>query len=136
MIPCCFLIVNPQICNNYRFLLQILTFANGGYATYGIKIEKLILYNQYEILKNLCPDEKEKEYYEDEQKTIMYGSDSDIEETASNFFGTSEEVKEEVYGILEMFRWLECSFKKNNPDQEIPYNNKNHLNKHKKRAYP
>ena len=72
------------------------------------KIEKLILYNQYEILKNLCPDEKE--YYEDEQKTIMYGSDSDIEETASNFFGTSEEVKEEVYGILEMFRWLECSF--------------------------
>ena len=86
------------------------------------KIEKLILYNQYEILKNLCPDEKEKEYYEDEQKTIMYGSDSDIEETASNFFGTSEEVKEEVYGILEMFRWLECSFKKNNPDQEIPYN--------------
>jgi len=32
------------------------------------KIEKLILYNQYEILKNLCPDKKEKEYYEDEQK--------------------------------------------------------------------
>lgn len=83
------------------------------------KIEKLILYNQYEILKNLCPDEKT--YYEDEQETIMHGSDSDIEETASNFTGASEEVKEEVYSILHMFRDISCSYSQYNPNQELPY---------------
>lgn len=82
-------------------------------------IEKLLLYNQYELLKKLYPEEKD--YYEDEQKTIEYGSDSDIEEMASGFRGTSEEVAEEVYKILHMFRDLSFSFSKYNPGEELPH---------------
>ena len=39
--------------------------------------EKLILFNQYEILKFLNPDETD--FYEQNQKVLEYGSESDIE---------------------------------------------------------
>ena len=83
--------------------------------------QKLILFNQYEILKKLNPEEKD--YYEENQSVLVNGSDSDIEDMASFLTGTSEDVKQEVYDILEMFSVLERSYKQNHPDVDnVPYN--------------
>lgn len=72
--------------------------------------EKLILFNQYEILKFLNPDETD--FYEQNQKVLEYGSESDIEELSSFLIGTSEEVKKETFDILQMFRDLEDAYEK------------------------
>lgn len=72
--------------------------------------EKLILFNQYEILKFLNPDETDS--YEQNQKVLEYGSESDIEELSSFLIGTSEEVKKETFDILQMFRDLEDAYEK------------------------
>lgn len=70
--------------------------------------EKLVLFNQYEILKFLNPDETD--FYEQNQKVLEYGSESDIEELSSFLIGTSEEVKKETFDILQMFRDLEDAY--------------------------
>lgn len=67
--------------------------------------QKLIVYNQYEILKKLDIDNQE--HYEQYQNTIEYGSESDIEDISSFLSGTSEDVKKETYDILEMYSNLE-----------------------------
>lgn len=72
--------------------------------------EKLILFNQYEILKSLNPNEAE--YYEQNQKILEYGSDSDIEELTSSLTGTSEQISNETVEILNMFRELEYAYTK------------------------
>lgn len=60
--------------------------------------QKLISYNQYEILKKLDADNRE--YYEQCQKIIENGSESDIEDLTYFLNGTSEYVKKETYDIL------------------------------------
>lgn len=67
--------------------------------------QKLIVYNQYEILKKLDIDNQD--YYEQCQKNIEHGSESDIEDLSSFLSGTSEDVKKETYDILEMYSNLE-----------------------------
>lgn len=83
------------------------------------KLEKLVLFNQYEIMKAIFPDDAD--IYEQCQKTVEYGSNSDIEAMASMLEGTSESVKEEVYEILSMYRDLENSYRANNNSDDIPY---------------
>lgn len=86
-------------------------------------IEKLILFNQYQILKHINPDNAD--VYEQNQKVLEYGSDSDIEDLSSFLFGTSEEVKKETFDILQMFSDLEYAYEKSfNSNSEYEYSAK------------
>lgn len=79
--------------------------------------QKLISYNQYEILKKLDADNRE--YYEQCQKIIENGSESDIEDLTYFLNGTSEYVKKETYDILEMYSNLEDA------QEKLTLNNEN-----------
>lgn len=79
--------------------------------------QKLISYNLYEILKKLDADNRE--YYEQCQKIIENGSESDIEDLTYFLNGTSEYVKKETYDILEMYSNLEDA------QEKLTLNNEN-----------
>ncbi len=72
--------------------------------------EKLILYNQYEILKHLNPNDFS--YYEEKQGILEYGSENDCEELLNFLDGTPNEVASKVFDILEMFSALTFSYDK------------------------
>lgn len=74
------------------------------------KKEKLFLYNQYEILKLLDPDNSE--MYLENQRTIEYGSEADMDHLIEYYYGTSTEVADEVWNILQMQSALTLSYHK------------------------
>ena len=73
------------------------------------KKERLILFNQYEILKHLDPQEKEE--YEKNQKIIYNGFKYDYDELVG-FLNeeTPVEVSEFVYDVLQMYRCINDSY--------------------------
>ncbi|EES50529.1 YfbU family protein [Clostridium cagae] len=73
------------------------------------KIQRLILYNQYQILKHLEPEEKET--YEISQKILHNGFKYDYDELTS-FFNEEipEEISEFVYDVLQMYRCINDSY--------------------------
>lgn len=77
------------------------------------EIERLLLYNQYEILKKLSDDEHDKKEYEIYQKILQYG----FVRNYQKFIGdigtecTPIEVMNFVYEVFEMFRSLNYSYR-------------------------
>lgn len=69
--------------------------------------KRYVLYNQFEILKLL--DNNNARVYEEKQSILEYGSDSDVEDLYAYFEGTPEDVKNEVFAILEMYFALEVA---------------------------
>lgn len=79
--------------------------------------ERLILYNQYEILKLLNPDEKE--YYERDQEILINGFKYNYNDLVSGFMDeTSEEISQFVIDVLQMYRVLNNSYNKLNDDEK------------------
>lgn len=73
------------------------------------KKDRLILFNQYEILKNLNPDEKK--YYEIKQDIIEQGFVYDYNELDSFLWEeTPTSVSEFVYEVLQMYRCIRDSY--------------------------
>lgn len=73
-------------------------------------IERGILYNQFEILKKLYPDDSS--YYETSQKTIEYGTESEIKNIWHfDEEPTSDSLAREVHDILSMYWSLRCSYR-------------------------
>jgi len=64
------------------------------------KKERLVLFNQYEILKCLNPDDTD--YYRKNQAILEYGSPKDIESLFDFIESTTDEVADEVHEILSM----------------------------------
>ena len=69
--------------------------------------QRYVLYNQFEILKLL--DQDNSSTYEEKQAILEYGSDSDVEDLYAYFEGTPEDVKKEVFAILEMYFALDIT---------------------------
>lgn len=74
--------------------------------------ERLVLYNQYEILKQLSKDEHDIKHYEAVQTSLQYGY-------SRNYFIFSEHICEDefdtekmdfVYSVLDMYRCLNDSY--------------------------
>lgn len=79
--------------------------------------ERLILYNQYEILKLLNPDEKE--YYERDQEILINGFKYNYDNLVEGFMNeTSEEVSQFVIDVLQMHRVLNNSYDKLKDDEK------------------
>ena len=73
------------------------------------KKERLMLYNQYEILKHLEPEEKE--MYEINQKILSSGYKFDYDELIDFLDDeTSVEISEFVYDVLQMYRCINDSY--------------------------
>ena len=72
--------------------------------------EKLILHNQFEILKHVNPDDFSR--YQEKQEILEIGSDTDCEELFNFLNGTPNEVASEVWDILDMFKALTFSYDK------------------------
>lgn len=73
------------------------------------KKERLILFNQYEILKHLDPAEKE--MYEINQKILSSGYKFDYDEIIGFLEDeTSEEISKFVYDVLQMYRCINDSY--------------------------
>lgn len=73
------------------------------------KKDRLILFNQYEILKNLNPDEKK--YYETNQEIIQEGFVYDYHLLDSFLYEeTPASVSEFVYEVLQMYRCIRDSY--------------------------
>lgn len=71
------------------------------------QIERLLLLNQYEILKRLSPDERQKSEHDLKISALWNGYDDDFEQMFAHFpepFNPA--VEAEVREILEMFRAL------------------------------
>lgn len=71
--------------------------------------ERLILYNQYEILKQISTDENDKDYYERNQEILSKGYEHDYD-SLFHFEDTPKEISCEVIDILQMFRTLLSSY--------------------------
>lgn len=84
------------------------------------KNERLVLFNQYEILKCLNLDDTD--YYEKNQKLLQYGSPKDIESLFDFIEATTDEVADEVHEILSMFRILKVSYDTIESKEEIKEN--------------
>lgn len=76
--------------------------------------ERLILYNQYEILKAMCKDKRDIEHYDAIQTTLEFGY-------SRNYYVFSEHITETefepdkmkfVYDVLDMYRLLGDSYNK------------------------
>lgn len=81
------------------------------------KKERLILYNQYEILKSLNPDEKE--YYERDQEILINGFKYNYTDLVGGFMDeTPEEISQFVIDVLQMYRVLNNSYDKLNEDEK------------------
>jgi len=79
--------------------------------------ERLILYNQYEILKLLNPEEKE--YYERDQEILINGFKYNYDNLVEGFMNeTSEEVSQFVIDVLQMHRVLNNSYDKLKDDEK------------------
>lgn len=76
------------------------------------KKERLMLYNQFDILEKLSQDKAEEEYYSRKKEIVSYGFVSEYDTLVEGFEETSKEICEEVKSILSMFRSLETSFSK------------------------
>ena len=77
--------------------------------------QRYVLYNQFEILKLL--DQDNSSTYEEKQAILEYGSDSDVEDLYACFEGAPEDVKKEVFAILEMYSALEVAQSNLVPDE-------------------
>lgn len=84
------------------------------------KKERLVLFNQYEILKCLNPDDTD--YYRKNQAILEYGSPKDIESLFDFIESTTDEVADEVHDILNMFRILKVSYDAIKSKEEIKEN--------------
>lgn len=85
--------------------------------------DRLILYNQYEILKILNPQEKE--YYEVDQEILINGFKANYDDLASGFMDeTSVEVSEFVIDVLQMYRTLNNSYRELNEEEQKEINPK------------
>ncbi|WP_238902660.1 YfbU family protein [Clostridium sp. YIM B02506] len=74
------------------------------------KKERLILWNQYEILKALYPENKD--VYDVEQKIVLSGYKHNYDELISGMFDeTPEDVSKFVIDVFSMFRSLIGSYK-------------------------
>lgn len=75
------------------------------------KKERLILFNQYEILKKINPDEEK--YYEINQEILQNGFAYDYNELASFIYDeTPCSVSKFVYEVLQMYRCIRDSYNK------------------------
>ena len=73
------------------------------------KKERLTLYNQYEILKRLDPDEVE--YYNVKQEIVINGFKANYNDLVNGFMDeTPVEVSEFVIDVLQMYRTLNNSY--------------------------
>lgn len=73
--------------------------------------ERLILYNQYEILKKLNPDDKDS--YEIDQEILINGFKFNYSDLVSGFMKEiGEDVSEFVINVLQMYRVLNNSYDK------------------------
>lgn len=74
--------------------------------------ERLFLYNQYEILKLLNPDDEyEKKRYEECQKIVVEGYKYNYEDLTEGFEDdVSDEVCNFVWDVLQMYRTLNNSY--------------------------
>lgn len=85
------------------------------------KKERLTLYNQYEILKRLDPDEVE--YYNVKQEILINGFKANYDDLVNGFMEeTPVEVSEFVVDVLQMYRTL------NNSYLELTEEEKNNIN--------
>lgn len=81
------------------------------------KKERLMLYNQYEILKLLNPNEKE--YYERDQEILINGFKYNYDSLVDSFMDeTPEEVSQFVIDVLQMYRVLNNSYDVLNDDEK------------------
>lgn len=81
------------------------------------KKERLILYNQYEILKSLNPNEKK--YYERDQEILINGFKYNYDDLVCGLMDeTSEEISQFVIDVLQMYRVLNNSYDKLNDDEK------------------
>ena len=81
------------------------------------KKERLILYNQYEILKKLDPDGEEN--YKIDQEILINGFKANYDDLASGFMDeTSVEVSEFVIDVLQMYRTLNNSYRELNEEEK------------------
>lgn len=84
------------------------------------KKERLILFNQYEILKHLNPDEKK--YYEINQDILQGGFVYDYNELYSFLDGeTPVSVSEFVYEVLQMYRCIRDSYYNYNEQDKMEF---------------
>lgn len=82
--------------------------------------QRLIIYNQYEILKQLSTDDYDKNYYEERQKMVEIGCEKDWDELVEFLEESTEsDVAAEVWDVLEMYRALYSSFKRLENVQDI-----------------
>lgn len=73
------------------------------------KKERLILCNQYEILKQLNPDEAE--YYEVKQEVVLNGFKYNYDSLIENFDDeVPTDISEFVYDVLQMYRCINHSY--------------------------
>lgn len=80
------------------------------------KKERLMLYNQYEILKNLDPNEEE--YYNVKQEILINGFKANYDDLVEGFMDEiSVEVSEFVVDVLQMYRTLNDSYRELNAEE-------------------
>ena len=85
------------------------------------KKERLILYNQYEILKKLDPDGEEN--YKIDQEILINWFKANYDDLASGFMDeTSVEVSEFVIDVLQMYRTLNNSYRELNEEEKNEIN--------------
>ena len=85
------------------------------------KKERLILYNQYEILKKLDPHGEEN--YKIDQEILINGFKANYDDLASGFMDeTSVEVSEFVIDVLQMYRTLNNSYRELNEEEKNEIN--------------
>ncbi len=81
------------------------------------KKDRLMLWNQYEILKLL--DQENAEDYENYQEILLQGFEYDYDSLVSGMDDIPKDVSEEVYDILQMFRCLAFSFERLDDTAEL-----------------
>lgn len=73
------------------------------------KKERLLLFNQYEILKHINPEEAKE--YEINQDILFYGYKNEYDSLVENFFDdTSIEISNFVLDVLQMYRCINNSY--------------------------
>lgn len=84
------------------------------------KKDRLILYNQYEILKFLNPEEKET--YDVNQEILVNGYKKDYDILLQGFDeDVPEEICEFVYDVLQMYRCIQFSYNSLNEKEKKEY---------------
>ena len=84
------------------------------------KKERLLLFNQYEILKHINPEETKE--YEINQDILFYGYKNEYDSLVNNFFeDTSIEVSSFVLDVLQMYRCINNSYYNLSDDEKEEY---------------